>query len=256
MRVAVTGAAGSLATDVSPALVAKGFELVGIDRVPPPTDWCGREWQTCDLTRDEPDLTGCDAVVHLAGVPLESDWRTLRAANVDSTELVLRVAQQSGVARAVLASSIHAVGFAAVPAQGQLLADDIPARPNTLYGVSKVAMEALGSLYHDRFGMDVVALRIASRFDRPRDARMQHTWLSPADAGRLFVAALTAPSPGFRLVWGISANSEAWLSSAGGTSISYAPQDDAVAFVTPEPGVASRGIGRLVGCSAHRLLPR
>ncbi|TWE09415.1 NAD-dependent epimerase/dehydratase family protein [Rudaeicoccus suwonensis] len=232
--VAVTGARGSLGSDIVPRLITAGYDVLGIDRTECPADTGTLRWQQCDLARALPDLAGCDAVVHLAGVPLEADWATLRAANVDATESVLRAMRIHGVNRIVLASSIHATGFTPVPAPGHLVPADVPARPNTLYGVSKVAMEALARMYHDRWGIDVVCLRIASRFDHPRDARMKHTWLSPADAGRLVIAALSTPEPGFRMVWGVSANSEAWLSGAEGRSIAYLPHDDAVTYDIPD----------------------
>jgi uronate dehydrogenase len=37
-----------------------------------------------------------------------------------------------------------------------------PVRPDTFYGVSKAFGEALGSLYHDKFGLRVACIRIGS----------------------------------------------------------------------------------------------
>jgi uronate dehydrogenase len=228
-RIAVTGAAGSLASDVLPGLADLGHRIVGVDRVPAPvgTRW---PWVLCDITDRaglRPAFNGCDAVVHLAGIPLEADWDRIMRANIDGTQAVLETARRAGVPRVVLASSIHAAGFVPPPDDGAQVPDDVPIRPNTFYGVSKAAVEALGSLYHDRYGMDVVCLRIASRFPRPLGERMLSTWLSPADAVRLFDAALTVPAPGFRIVWGVSANRRSHLSPAGGASIGFHPHDDA-----------------------------
>jgi hypothetical protein len=99
-----------------------------------------------------------------------------------------------------------------------------------LYGVSKVLGEALGSLYNDRHGLDVVCIRILTCTDRPRDLRTLSTWLSPDDAGRLFDAALTTPAPGFRIVWGVSANTRRWVSLDGARALGYEPRDDAEVF--------------------------
>ena len=228
-RVALTGAAGSLASDIIPALLASGMELRCIDRVLPERDF-DVEWAVCDIT-DRPALSaalsGCDAVIHLAGIPLEDDWDRILKVNIDGTQAVLDCAQRLGITKAVLASSIHAAGFTPIPADGARVPDETPVRPNTFYGVSKAALEALGSYYHDRHGMDITCLRIASRFETPRDARMLSTWLSPADAGALFLQALDKPSNGYRIVWGVSANTRSYLSAAGGTAIGYEPQDDA-----------------------------
>lgn len=233
LRVAVTGAAGSLATDILPGLVGHGYQIVGIDTRPPERAVDGITWVQCSVNDREmlsAAVTGCDAVVHLAGIPLEDEWETLLTVNVDGTHAVLETARRCQIRRVVLASSIHAAGYVTVPEDRGYVPDDVPARPNTFYGVSKAAGEALGSLYHDRYGLDVICLRIASRCAKPENERMLSTWLSPADAVRLFDAALTVPSPGFRLVWGVSANSRSFLSPAGGRDIGYHPVDNAEAF--------------------------
>ena len=56
-------------------------------------------------------------------------------------------------------------------------------------------MEALGSLYADRYGLDVVCLRIGSAFPEPTTTRQLSTWLSPADTVSLVDAALTGARP-------------------------------------------------------------
>ncbi|MGH3585459.1 MAG: NAD-dependent epimerase/dehydratase family protein [Pseudonocardia sp.] len=228
-RVAVTGAAGSLAADVLPGLARLGHRIVGIDRrvAPAGATW---PWVRCDVT-DRHALRaafdGCDAVVHLAGIPLEAGWERMLHTNIDGTQAVLETARKAGVPRVVLASSIHAAGFVPVPDGAEPVPDDVPVRPDTFYGVSKAALEALGRLYHHRYGMDVVCLRIASRFARPLGERMLSTWLSPADAVRLFDASLTTPAPGFRIVWGVSANHRGYLSPSGGAAIGFRAEDDA-----------------------------
>ena len=229
LRVALTGAAGSLAGDVIPGLLARGHQLTCIDQRPPDDD-LGCTWVQCRVNdRDAlaQALAGCDAVVHLAGIPLEDDWDSLLVANIDGTQAVLETARTLGIGKVVLASSIHAAGFVPVPPAGEKVPDDVRVRPNTFYGVSKAALEALGSLYADRYGLDVVCLRIASRTDRPRDDRMLSTWLSPADAVRLLDAALSPEVTGLRTVWGVSGNTRSYLSAAGGAAIGFHPQDDA-----------------------------
>jgi hypothetical protein len=59
---------------------------------------------------------------------------------------------------------------------------------------------------------------------------MLATWLSPDDAGRLFEACLAAPAPGFRVVYGVSANTRGgWVSLDGARALGYQPLDDAEA---------------------------
>ena len=59
---------------------------------------------------------------------------------------------------------------------------------------------------------------------------MLRTWLSPDDGARLFEACLSAPSPGFRVVWGASRNSRHWVSLQEAEALGYRPQDDSEAF--------------------------
>ena len=98
--------------------------------------------------------------------------------------------------------------------------------PDTYYGVSKVLGEALCSLYHHRYGMDVVCFRILSCKDRPYGPRELATWLSPDDAGRLFEAGLSTPAPGFRVAWGVSANTRGWFAMEEAHALGFHPEDD------------------------------
>jgi uronate dehydrogenase len=153
--------------------------------------------------------------------------------------VVLEAARRAGVPRVVLASSNHAVGFTPRPASGSLTEADARPRPDTYYGVSKVAMEALGSLYADRYGLDVVCLRIGSALPEPRTPRHLSTWLSPADTVALVDAALTTPSPGFAVVWGVSANTRGWWDLTAARALGYEPVDDAEVYA--EAVVAALG---------------
>ena len=73
------------------------------------------------------------------------------------------------------------------------------------YGVSKVAGEALCRLYADKFGLSTISVRIGSYENRPTSAREQRTWLSPSDAVRAFIAAMTTTEH-TALFYAVSAN--------------------------------------------------
>lgn len=256
VRILITGAAGALAEDVIPALRNHGHTVTCLDEQPGPVS--ESDWVTCSITdrsRLRQAMSGFDTVIHLAGIPLEADWETIARVNIDGTQAVLEAAHAQGVSRVILASSIHATGYTPYPVAdlcGQdslapdagrsqaVLADDVGVKPDTFYGVSKAALEALGSLYHYRYGMDVICLRIASRFVEPQNVRMLSTWLSPADAGRLFVAAVCTPNPGYQIVWGVSANTRSPFSTSGGAAIGFYPEDDAEDFA---PAVLERAGG-------------
>ncbi|PVG80681.1 NAD(P)-dependent oxidoreductase [Nocardioides gansuensis] len=243
MRVLVTGAAGSIGRVVTVGLEGLGHEVVGLDLVPEPEGFTGA-WHTADCT--DPDAVEAafaaqplDAVVHLAGHPSEADLPTSLASHVFTTGALLDAMVRHGVDRIVYASSNHAVGRTPRPANPQaLVSDDALPRPDTFYGVGKIAAEALLQLHADRYGIDAVACRIGSFLEQPTSTRALSTWLSHGDAVRMFEAALTAPSPGYAVLYGISANTRAWWDLEPGRRLGYEPQDDAEAFageVEPRP---------------------
>jgi len=235
-RVLVTGAAGRIGGYLRPRLARPGrtlrlLDVVEVDDVGP-----GEEAVTASVTDLDAAVAACadvDAVVHLGGHSGEEAWEDILAANVHGTYVVFEAARRAGVGRVVYASSNHAVGFH--PGTDPV-PDGLSPRPDTYYGVSKATGEALGSLYHDRYGLDVVCLRIGTCRDRPTDVRGLETWLSPDDCGRLVEAALTCPSPGFRIVWGVSANTRRRWALAGAHELGYRPRDDAEAFAAEVGG--------------------
>jgi NAD(P)-dependent dehydrogenase (short-subunit alcohol dehydrogenase family) len=177
-------------------------------------------------------VAGADAVVHLAGIPTEAPWADLLDVNVTGSQAVLHAAAEAGVRTVVVASSNHAAGFWKRPGDGSLLPDDVAPRPDSFYGWSKAVVEALGRVYHDRYGLTVVNLRIGWCSPHPVDRRGAEIWLSPDDVGRLVEAALAPTVTGFHTVWGVSANTTSWWSRAGGEAIGYRPQDDSEAYAS------------------------
>jgi uronate dehydrogenase len=170
------------------------------------------------------------AILHFGGLSTKDfEWHEFLDVNINGTYVVLEAARAAGVSRVVYASSNHAVGF--VPFDREALVPDyVFPRPDTFYGVSKAASESLGSMYHDRYGLDVVCLRIGSYGERPANYRQLWSWLSPGDCARLVEAAMTTPRPGFRIVWGVSANSRAAVTPDEGHAIGYFALDDAERF--------------------------
>jgi len=243
-RVVVTGAAGSIGSVLCPGLADRGHQVIGLDLSPAPDGYPG-DWYTADCT--DPDAidavlsaitaTGpVDAVVHLAGNPSESSLSDALHSHVVSTAVLLDAMFAHGVPRIVYASSNHAVGRTE---RSDCLTTDVPVRPDTFYGVGKVAAEAVLRLYADRHGVDAIATRIGMFLPQPEDRRGLATWLSHDDAVRMFDACLTAPDPGFVVIYGVSANTRGWWDLAPGRALGYHPEDDAEDFAetvesTPE----------------------
>ncbi|SEG53142.1 NADP-dependent aldehyde dehydrogenase [Actinacidiphila yanglinensis] len=246
-RVLVTGAAGRIGRALRPRLARPGrvLRLLDVAEIAPPGE--GEDVEVVRASFTDPDAidAACravDAVVHLGGLAGEESWERITEVNIDGTQRVLEAACRHRVPRVVLASSIHAAGFrtrddaagadevrdatARADPRADLPADTAP-RPDTYYGVGKAAMEALGSLHHSRFGIDVSCLRIGAFRPLPRAPEDLAAWLSPDDAGRLVEACLRAEPAGFRVLWGISRNTRRWWSLAEGEAIGYHPRDDA-----------------------------
>ncbi|MEV4538161.1 NAD(P)-dependent oxidoreductase [Asanoa sp. NPDC049518] len=165
---------------------------------------------------------GVDVLIHLAGIPVEALWEDLVRVNLDGTRTVLEAARLAGVPKVVLASSIHASGFQS-PTTTPLPASSAP-RPDTYYGWTKAAMESLGSLYSDRYGLTVFAVRIGAFQETPWSEVDVPIWLSPDDCVRLMRALVDTPVTGFRVVWGVSANATGWLELDA--EVGYTPADD------------------------------
>ena len=230
--VVLSGAAGRIGTYLrlqDGGLRARGWRLRLVDTSEPADVAPDETFTAADISDEEATevlaatMAGAVGVVHLAGIPSEDTWTRIRRANIDGTYRVLEAARRAGVRRVVLASSNHAVGFYPT---GEVARTDQQPRPDTYYGVSKATMEALGSLYADKYGLEVVSLRIGLCADRPRTTFDLGIWLSPADSVRLVDAALRGPVDGPVVAYGTSANTRAWWDLTSARELGYEPQDD------------------------------
>lgn len=113
MKVAVTGAAGYLGTNLLPLLADRGHEITAIDRVVPQQPGpAGVTWVSADVLDPESmrsALAGAEIVYHLVAVITLAEkndlaWRV----NTEGVRVVAEAALATGVRRMVHASSIHA----------------------------------------------------------------------------------------------------------------------------------------------------
>lgn len=239
--VLLTGAAGGLGTLMRGLLPAYGYELRLLDVRP-------IEGEPDAITADLADkkalreaVRGVDAVIHLAGISLESSFDKILRANIEGTHNLYEAAREEGVSRIVFASSNHAVGFTPRPVgdDDPLIPVDTPRRPDTFYGLSKSFGEDLAQFYWDKHGVETVSVRIGSCFLEPTSVRMLSVWMSPGDGARLFHAALTASAVGHTVVYGSSANTRLWWDLSSARALGYSPQDDSEQYA--EKLVAEQG---------------
>jgi NADP-dependent aldehyde dehydrogenase len=147
-RILITGAAGRIGTMLRPRMARPQRILRLLDIAPTAPGQPGERVEP--ITADITDLEAMrqaaqdvDAIIHLGGIPHESEWEHVLHTNIHGTYTVLEAARRAGVPRVILASSNHAVGFHTY--SDELVPDYLFPRPDTFYGVSKATNEALGS---------------------------------------------------------------------------------------------------------------
>jgi nucleoside-diphosphate-sugar epimerase len=131
----------------------------------------------------EAALDGVTAVVHLAAVTAgpvaeAEDPASVVDVNVGGTAAVLHAAAKAGIARVVIASSVAVYGIASTAPDG-LHHENGPTAPVSLYGVTKLAAEAVASRLADRHGLDMSIVRIGPVHGPWEHASGQRETLSP-----------------------------------------------------------------------------
>jgi len=248
MRVAITGAAGKVGRVVSEGLPSHQITL-----------FTHSEHEDIDselldgTSRDAftDAMAGVDALVHLAWISGDlEEWTAAQEENIRMVRNALEAALENDLDRVVIASSSHAVGMynrddpsefeSTVEEPTAVIDTETPPRPDSTYGVAKVTTEALCSYYADRYGLDVVVLRIgwlmsrAELLDRRSDSEervrfARAMWLSPRDCRALFTASLEQPLSESPVIGhGISRNAERYLTlTETMQQLGYRPRDDA-----------------------------
>lgn len=164
-RILVTGAAGQVGTEMVVALRERYGEgsVLATDLREPHGGWDGGPFERLDVTDAGSVLAavaghGADSIYHLAAILSargESMPQTAWKVNVEGLCNVLEAARATGCA-VFTPSSIAAFGPSTPP---DPTPQDTIQRPNTMYGVSKVAGELLCDYYHSRFGVDARGVR-------------------------------------------------------------------------------------------------
>lgn len=175
MRVLVTGAAGFIGSHLCERLLGDGHAVTGVDNFDTYYARAIKEDNLSiarsrgldrffkeDLSQAEIDplLADCDAVVHLAGKPgVRQSWgeafREYLDDNVLSTQRLLEAVRRKPVKAFVFISSSSVYHGS----RHTLMREDELLQPESPYGASKLAAEAVASLYARLFDLPVVVLR-------------------------------------------------------------------------------------------------
>jgi UDP-glucose 4-epimerase len=175
VKALVTGVAGFIGSHLASALLDNGATVVGLDSF---TDYYPRPLKERNLDENrrrdgfrfletalqDADLAALlDGVTHVFHLAAQAgvrkswgrDFRTYTANNVDATQKLLEACVGRPLHRFVHASSSSVYGDrAAIP-----MREDALPQPVSPYGVTKMAAEQLGYLYHVNYGVPAVAMR-------------------------------------------------------------------------------------------------
>jgi uronate dehydrogenase len=113
-RLLITGAAGRLGSHLRGSLKPYAARMRLSDILPMASAGAHEEVVPCDLA-DKAAVTalaaGCQAIVHMGGIPNEQPFEKILEANIKGVMHVYEAARIHGVERVVFASSNHVVGF-------------------------------------------------------------------------------------------------------------------------------------------------
>ncbi len=183
MRVLVTGGSSLLARRTADALLARGDDVVMLQRGESAVDAAQVRGDVRDADLVRRAVDGCDAVIHAAAkVGIVGSWDDFRSINVDGTANVIAAARELGLSRMVHVST-PSVAHAGHSLVGALADPPVTGRSDAHYAESKAMAErlALGAA-SDAF--PVVAIRPHLVWG-PGDTQLVGRIVGRAKAGRL-----------------------------------------------------------------------
>lgn len=185
MKIAITGARGTVGREVVKLCAKEGHSTVQINRSDQEHDGTANtEMRTADAATDYDAtvaaLKDCDALIHLAAVPDplgKPDWQTHQN-NVCSAFNGLRAAAEVGIRRVCYASSVNAIGLAYSQQPLKLpyfpIDEDYPCHPSDAYALAKLEAETAARAFPNWFpGTKVACLRI-HEVEKRKEVRKEH----------------------------------------------------------------------------------
>jgi len=296
-RIGITGCNGIVGTILRRRLSKDGFEIVSLSRRDLPIVKeakskneldCVVENRIVDTTNAEElkgKFDGLDAVIHLAAASKPTDkWEKVFKTNYGGDHNVFAECARAGIKRLIYASTNHVQTGKVVtnfetreavdpnqwgahligkkdPKECMIRLED-SVDPDSYYGTSKVAAEALGKFFARVHGLEFVAFRIGwivndqNPLQNPRikTEEQRNFWralyLSHRDCEEFFVRALQPTLPEsckvgkgvYVLSYAISHNPRRFFDLTTTIKIlGYTPQDSAEYFIEQEQGQSDNG---------------
>jgi UDP-glucose 4-epimerase len=195
MKLAVTGGKGGIGRAIVQQALARGDEVVSIDRGGPDAAARNVRYVVADVTDYDAmvaALAGCDAVIHMAAIPFpfEDPDHVVHNNTVVGSYNVMRAAIGHGIRRICQASSVNAIGLS-YSREGHFdyfpIDEEHPNYTEEAYGLSKWICEqqadTLARRYDDlqiasiRFHWVVDSKAVAAKFyNVPDRATARHLW--------------------------------------------------------------------------------
>lgn len=199
-------------------------------------------------------VAGIDAVAHLAAAgSARGDWETMLHSNIIGTYNIFEASRQAGVKRVVFASTIRVmwgyrfqepynVIFQRMKEEDRsqdmpILTPEMPARPLSFYGCSKVWGEAIAHMYAYTHDVSSICLRIGSVPTDNRPRRNGGGWCSHGDIAQLIHRCIDAPeNVRFDILYAVSNNNQGrWMDIEHAREVlGYMPQDRAEDYLQEE----------------------
>ena len=232
-RILITGPGGRVGREIVP-LLRKHYALRLLDLAPAPfrlerdDEFCQADIRDTEALRRACD--GVRAMVHLAAIPDEDDFRTrLLPMNVDGVYSAFEAARQAALRKMIFVSTCQTI---LNYAKGEWVTPDLPPRPSSVYACTKLFGEALARHYSEKHGLPVVVIRLGffQAYHSPllrEPGDIQREWCSPRDLTQLLVKSLRAPLS-FAIFFGVSNNTgRFWDISNARKLVGYKPVDNA-----------------------------
>ncbi len=197
-KMAVTGGAGFIGSNLGEYLIRQGYSVVVIDNLSTGrkqnllgwSEEAGNQFQFLQADINDTDqlrraFSGAVFVFHMAAIPSVArsiaNPAATQSANINGTLSVLMAARDAGVKRVITASSSSIYGDDPnLPKR-----EDRVGRPLSPYALSKFVTEGYCRLFYQLYGLETVALRYFNVFGPRQDPKSEYAAAIPSFCTRM-----------------------------------------------------------------------